>query len=102
MLELLEQRSGYAVRHLEFAVKSPYQIQNEPVCGQIAFVCDLPADRAVLVVVKIVLVFIEDRVVSQPHGLMDLKVEAYRRHFILSLLEYSRMQACSGLDIMLG
>ncbi|HEY5141309.1 MAG TPA: hypothetical protein VIJ25_18650, partial [Methylococcales bacterium] len=77
LVELLKQRAGDAVRNFESAFVPLYNIQQEPVCRQVAFIGDLAAYRRVFIVVKIVRAFIKDRIVPQPKGLMNLKIKTY-------------------------
>ena len=94
-LELLQQQPGDAVGDLKSALKSSYNIQKQPVSGKIAFVCHLSANRAVLIIVKILVIFIEYGIVPQSHWLMHLEVKTYRRHNRL-LFDIRRTAVLSG------
>ena len=73
--KLLQQHAGGAEGDFEAAFVLPDQLQQQAIRGQIAFAGDLAADFAVLMLVEVVAPGIEDRVVSQPEGLVNLKVE---------------------------
>ncbi len=79
-LKLLQQQAGNTIGYPKSAIKSAYRLQKQPVSRKIAFVRYLPADQAVLIVIKILVVFVKYGVVPQSHGLMHLKVETHRRH----------------------
>ena len=63
-LELLQQDPGDAVGDLESALIPACEIQKQAVSGQIALVRHFPANRTVLVIVEILVVFVENRVMS--------------------------------------
>jgi hypothetical protein len=63
-LQLLKQRAGQAVRDPESSFMSAYQIQEQAIGRQITLVGNLPADKGILVVVKIAVVLVEYGVVS--------------------------------------
>jgi hypothetical protein len=75
--KLFEQRAGNTIGDPESAFVFSYQIENEPISRQVAFVGYLAADGGVLVFVEIVAALIKDGIVSQPQWLMYLKVEYY-------------------------
>jgi hypothetical protein len=77
LLELFEQCAGYAVCDPEPASEFSYQIENQPVGGKVALVCNLAADRGVLVVVEIMAALVKDGIVPQPKRLMYLEVKNY-------------------------
>jgi hypothetical protein len=79
-LKLLQQQAGNTIGYPKPAIESAYQIQKHSVGGKITFVRHLPANRAVFIVIEILIVFVKYSVVPQSHGLMHLKVETYRRH----------------------
>ena len=75
LFELFEDHAGDAVGDLEPALMLTDQIQHQLVGGQIAFARHLAADLGVLVLVEVVGVGVEDGIVSEPVGLVHLKVE---------------------------
>ena len=79
-LELLQQQAGNTIGYSESAIKSAYQIKKQSVGGKITFVCHFSANRAVLIFIEVLVVFVKYGIVPQSHWLMNLKVETYRRH----------------------
>ena len=79
-LQLLQQNAGYAKGDLKPAPVFFDQFQQQQIRRQVAFLGYLFADLLVLSIVEVIAVLVEDGVVSESAGLMNLKVEAYRCH----------------------
>jgi hypothetical protein len=79
-LQLLQQYAGYAKGDLKPAPVFLDQVQQQQICRQVAFIGYFLADLLVFEIVEVIAVLVEDGVVPEPAGLMNLKVKAYRCH----------------------
>jgi hypothetical protein len=74
-LKLLENDACDTVSDLKSPVESAYDIQKKTIGGKVTFIGYLAANGRVFIFIEIVLTSVKYSVMSQPHGLMDLKVE---------------------------
>lgn len=84
---LFDKDAGKREGHLELAIVSLDELQEQRVHGQIALVRHLQHDGPVgiIVLVHVVVTNVEERVMPEPVGLMNLKVETDGRHLISPL-----------------
>jgi hypothetical protein len=83
-LNLLKQHPSETIGYFEPAFVFVNQFKNSAVGGKITLICHLLTNSGILVVVKVVVAVIEYSVVLQPYWLMHLKIEANRRHFLIT------------------
>ena len=79
-LELLDDHAGEAVGDTKAPLESLDEIEHEPAGGSVALVGHFAADRGVAIVVKGMSAAIENGVSPQAEWLMNLEIEANRRH----------------------
>ena len=81
--ELFENRPGYAVADTEIATMLFYQVKDDLVGCQVAFVGNLTTYFLVTLIVEVVMVTIEDAIAAESEGLMCLKIKDYRCHNVI-------------------
>jgi len=70
--------AGDAESHAKLSAELPDELEQKTIRRQVALVGNLATDGSVLEFVEIARRLVEDRIVSQPEGLMHLKVETHR------------------------